>query len=367
MLHEFDQRLNILFPGDSPMRSRHFLFLGGLLLLVFSTEDLFAQNKSVNQKPIDVSFSDLGNGYRLVGRLRKPFGETVTVQGVVVDGPFKGFEGGPNIRVQRINGRATQEAIQIKLADYPVDYFGSAKGSDSARKSPKSKPLLKKGRTYEVEGYETGQFTGTPEGVLERLDFSIQTTGYYFQYQFKIFEGKEIGRIQFSPADFIGREALIEGLAETIDNQAYITADGWRLLVNDKNRWTKSFEGKTVESFGSYQKSKTEGSYTMEKGTVRLVKLKDQIGNTVSLRGTARSRNGEWWFNYRGTDMHVENMKTLPGWTPENHWRPMTITGVLEFSDTAHDLFKGSSYSKTHFTIRNASWKPIKALLSPER
>src|SRR5437764_762514 len=75
-----------------------------------------------NDKPQDVPLTRLGEKFRLIGKLGRPLGEVVTVQGFVVAGPYKGFEGGPNLRVQRINGRATQEDIRILLKPYFGDF-----------------------------------------------------------------------------------------------------------------------------------------------------------------------------------------------------------------------------------------------------
>src|SRR5262245_5454433 len=92
-------------------------------------------------KPIDVPIASAK--YRLIGNLHEPLGTVRTLQGVVVDGPYKGYEDGPNIRVQRINGRATQEDIQIKVVP----------GFQNDQK-------LKLGQTYELKGYESGAFVG---------------------------------------------------------------------------------------------------------------------------------------------------------------------------------------------------------------
>src|SRR5262245_60488391 len=71
-------------------------------------------------KPVDVP---LGSAkYRLIGKLHEPLGTVLTLQGVAVEGPFKGTEGGPTLRVQRINGRATQEDLRIKLEPYFHDF-----------------------------------------------------------------------------------------------------------------------------------------------------------------------------------------------------------------------------------------------------
>src|ERR1700759_168836 len=50
------------------------------------------------------------------GALGRPFGESIVIQGKVVNGPYKG-ESGPEGRllVQRVNGVATQEGLIIRF------------------------------------------------------------------------------------------------------------------------------------------------------------------------------------------------------------------------------------------------------------
>src|SRR5581483_2349526 len=160
-------------------------------------------------KPTDVP---IGSGkYRLIGKLHEPLGTVLTLQGVVVDGPSKGYEDGPNIRVQRINGRATQEGIRIKLTPYFYK-FGE-----------KDLPKLSFGQTYEFEGFESGQFVGVPKEAYERAGVILQVAvGHGFTHWFTVYKGKKIDSIRWSPADFVDREALIEGRAESRDRKAYI-------------------------------------------------------------------------------------------------------------------------------------------------
>ena len=79
-----------------------------LFLLVVSTAFLAAE-------PQNIPLAEMGDSFRLVGKLHVPLGDVVTIEGVVDDGPIKGYEGGPNLRVQRIQGRTTQEDIQIVI------------------------------------------------------------------------------------------------------------------------------------------------------------------------------------------------------------------------------------------------------------
>jgi hypothetical protein len=60
-----------------------------------------------------VPVSELGKTHVLLGKTHQPLGEVMTLKGIVFDGPSKGYDDGPNISVQMINGRATQEIIHL--------------------------------------------------------------------------------------------------------------------------------------------------------------------------------------------------------------------------------------------------------------
>ena len=63
-------------------------------------------------------------------------------------------------------------------------------------------------------------------------------------------------------------------------------------------------------------------------------------------------------------------MAELPGWTPDNHWRPMIIRGTLDKAKlprldqvarkTDRDL-------KDYYIVRKASWESLPELLGVER
>src|SRR3954449_7819755 len=76
---------------------------------------LIVSTAAAADPPRDVSVFGTGTEFRLVGELHEPFGTVMTVQGYIVKRSDKGDEGKQLIRVQRINGRATQEGIEIRL------------------------------------------------------------------------------------------------------------------------------------------------------------------------------------------------------------------------------------------------------------
>jgi len=129
--------------------------------------------------------------------------------------------------------------------------------------------------------------------------------------------------------------------------------------------------GLQVEGFGTVRASSENGLFEFDDATTRLVRLRDQIGRKVSLRGTAWSMNGSWWFDYRGQGIYVDKMTSLPEWNAgEKHGREIQIDGLLEVVNLPHpDYHLKDSEPKLapRFMVRQASWKPIESLLTPER
>lgn len=305
-----------------------------------------------------VPVEELGKSFQLIGKLHAPLGKVVTIEGVVLQGPHKGSEGGPNLRVQRIQGHYTQENIQIDLE--------SAFSSDP--------PKLEVGKTYRLSGYETGGYVGIPAGLKN----FVQTTGHYFRLYFvPTKEAKIIEPFSYAPAMFEGEKALLGGTAKTIDGSAAMVGKGWTVFVKRGTAWEKDVEGKEIECHGRYNPDEswresgpgTRENFDLLDGVWRLVRLEDQVGKQVSLRGTAVSLNGHWWLEYRGTDVHVDGMASLPGWTIDMHACPVIIEGRLERAKLPRiDQIteKPDRDLSESFIVRGASWKPLPALLFPE-
>jgi hypothetical protein len=345
------------------MAMRNILLIASLVALQACAG--VAQESPEGKPPrlIDVPVSELYTKYQLISELGVPFGQVVTVQGVFVKEPFKARGREHVIRVQRINGKATQKDIRLSVDPNFIEDDDHEKKNEDMRDLELRE--LERGKTYELTGYQTGGFVGIPSDLQNGL---IQTTGFYFHQGFEIDRGKVINVIIFSPADFVNREALLEGKAVNRGKKAYIEGNGWKLLTNATGEWPKDLGGKTVEGLGTVKVAGT-GGYWLDHGVTRLVKLEDQVGRSVELRGTAWSLNGYWWFEYRGIELYVENMDKLPGWTYP-HGDPIVITGVLEednLPDIAQFRREGSGVKKKCFIVRKAGWKPLDALLAPER
>jgi hypothetical protein len=335
------------------------LLLGSFLVCAVCWT-LVSQGAELQNVPV----AQLGKAYRLVGKLHVPLGTVVQVEGVVIDGLFKGYEGGPNLRAQRIQGQATQEDIQIPMRAYFNDW-GKEEFAGGI-----SLPKLENGKTYQMEGYETGGYVGIPGRVYDKAGVAMQTQEHYFRTEFVVYKAKVIEPMRFSPADFPGRRALMQGIARTQDGQSVMEGDGWSVLVVPRAGWPEHVEGKLIETCGLYNPDVKQKRFRLLDGTWRLVQLGDQLGRFVELRGCARSLNGVWWLRYRGADVYVENMAELPGWTLGNHWRPVIIRGTLDKARLPRldqIAVKANRDLKEYYIVRKASWEPLPALLGAER
>ncbi len=308
-------------------------------------------------KKIPVHLTEPDKQFELVGELGVKLGTSLTVEGIIVDGSDKGYADGPNLMIQMINDKPTQSDIQIPVSPY-FGEFG---------KEPL--PVLEYGSTYSFRLYETGEFVGVPDEAYKEADILIQTTGFYFQNRLIIISGKKIAPIEWAPNDFIDENALLSGIAKNENEIPFIKSEKWKLKLGGLNKWTDSEIGKQVEVYGKIQKTETGDNYYINNSQPRLVKLEDQLGKMVKLRGIAWSMNGYWWFNYRGIDVYVEKMKELPNWNVENHGRLMEISGILE-QDKLPDIdqisLKENRDLKMYYIVRQASWTPLDELLTPE-
>lgn len=306
---------------------------------------------------IPVQINNPGIQFELVGQLGEKLGNILTVRGIIVEGPSKGNEDGPNLVVQMINDSSIQQHIQIPVSPY------------SGKFGEKPLPALKNGATYRLRVYETGGFVGTPPAACKEGGILLQTSGFYFRNRLIVLSGEKIEPIKWSPTNFPGQNALLSGIAKNENDTAVIQTPAWKLRLIGARKWTDSEIGKPAEVYGKIRETETKGIYNVESGEARLVRLEDQLGKTVKLRGTAISMNGHWWFNYRGIDLYVEKMAELPNWTADNHFRPMEITGILEqaeLPDIDQLLVVTHPALKTYYIVRKAGWAPIAGLLEPE-
>ncbi len=306
---------------------------------------------------LKVNIVDPGPKTILTGELGQPLGSILTVCGVIVDGPDKGYEGGPNLVVHMINDSATQVPIQIPVSPY-FGKFGDYR-----------LPIIKNGNTYRLRVFETGEYVGSPAGDFKETGVAIQTTGFYFMNRLVVLSGEKTAALFWHPAQFTGRYALLAGTAANENDTAVIRSTTWKLKLLNCPKWTETAIGKRVEVYGKIKETPAKDIFYVENGQPRLIRLEDQLGKPVTLRGLAISSNGNWWFNYRGTDVYIEKMDQLPGWNGENHFKAMEITGILDqerLPRLDQISLKENRDLKMYYIVRNAGWTPVNQLLEPE-
>jgi hypothetical protein len=324
------------------------------------------------RQPQPVPVEKFGTEFSVIGKLHSPLGAIVSVVGVVAKGPFKGYEGGLNLRVQQIQGRYYQKDIQILIAPYSQDWDEKPVLGGHLLSKPKI------GETYEMQGYETGAFVGIPAGVTELSGALIQSTEYYFRTYFLVIKSARVDPIVYEPSMFSGEKALLSGVAQTVDGDAALVGDDWLVVVTRGKKWEAAIEGTTIESYGLYNPDATwkddpkpqRRKFDLVDGWWKLVKLEDQLGKRVSLRGRAKSSNGVCYFDYRGTELYVDGLEQLPGWTPENHGSPMEIEGRLERARLPRldQIYQKPDLDLAdYFIVRDPSWRLLPELLAPER
>jgi hypothetical protein len=331
---------------------------------------------SAQDSSIAIPVQSIGNkSIIIIGELGKPLGTPVTVKGIVVDCFSNNGKNGPNLIVQMVNDSATQGNIQIPIFDF------------NGTRAEEPFGHIEYGATYEFKVYETGDFIGRPykiyqeqpfvkQPVPDSLDGSVVVTGYVpqgrgFHFQNKLIAkyGEKIKPIEWSPIQFTGRNAILTGIAKNEGDTAVIQNIAWKLKLIGYKKWTDAAIGKEAVVYGRIRQTSSKEIYAVETKWARLVKLEDQVCLTVQLRGRAISLNGNWWFNYLGTDIYVENMDKLPNWTVNNHYRAMEITGTLDLTELPminQISLKYPCDKKLTYIVRNASWVPIDELFLPE-
>ncbi len=298
----------------------------------------------------------LGRSVVLLGRTHRPLGQVMTLVGVVIEGPFKGYEGGPNLVVRRIDGTATQEYIRIKINGSTFDE-PDPKGPDA------DDARLIRDRTYSLRCYESGGLVGDPAGSAPD---TVQQTPYYFQCTLTpVWAAKpqEVPAVTFAPADFVDRPALLAGTATNADGHGYLTGPGWRLRsADDGSPWPDWMAGKPAEVDGVVRPGHGT-DYRSEHAARRLVRLADQVGHPVDLRGwVIADADGRWWLNYRGQRVDLPGLAASPGREARFDGQPFAVRGTLATATAGGPPKEGVAY-----VLRGATWAPLTVLRAGER
>ena len=296
------------------------------------------------------------------GALGRPFGESVVLQGKVIEGPIKYESSNTEGRlvVQRINGVATQQGVVIRFNSItPREFWDELPHprADKLWEAQSKKLKAMKGKTFEMRGYERGEHLGqTPEEFL--IQTPVQSSGFGFRLSFQALMMREIAEIRFTPADFTARVAEFEGIAENRNGTGCVVGtDGWVLQVRT-NAWPPDLEKRAISAKGEVVKSPT-GRWILAGADWRLSLLSDQLGKEVRLDGVAWSLNDYWWFEYRGQKLYVENQKELPGWNDALRTRVITISGMLDrakLPDLDQISLKSDRDLREYYIVRHAAW-----------
>ena len=131
-----------------------------LAMAVIMTPILFSARTSTarsadkaNKEAKPISFDELATTYRIIGRLGKPLGEFVTVRGMWEENKENVKFGSLTMRITHIDGRECDRNLVYHLRDVYSDTVKSVRPSHQDR--------------WEIRGYETIEFTGTPKGYFE--------------------------------------------------------------------------------------------------------------------------------------------------------------------------------------------------------
>ena len=350
------------------MRSRGPTVLAAVLAAVM-TATLWAEEVQ------DIPMSTIGGSYRVLGRTGKPLGAMVTLQGVVVRGRrYKGDRGDHILQVQRINGRASQEGIEVPFRHFRTDfgepyYVADLDAPEPYKPDPdRSLPKLEYGQTYEFWGFETGGFTGDPDEATWDGGLARQSAGFYFTSDFVVVKGKKLQRIALSPLDFLGQRALVHGEAINQDGKAWLKDPGWQIEVVRDGPWPNSLRGAHVAVIGLIGKAPNAAHAQIQAERAVRDQLEDQINDRVQLRGEARSWNSRWFLRYNGHEIIlVENMDQLAAAHSLDLHTAIEISGLLRRELLDDDGSSRGRRLKERYIVRGATCRVVEDLLPIER
>jgi hypothetical protein len=285
---------------------------------------LFALALALAGQPERLSVTGYPSDYVMIGKLGLPLGTAATIEGRVVLRSGKTYDDGPNLLVQAIDGVRTQEDLLLPLRADPKLTAASPSETDAQAQAR----LFHPGAFVRVRAYENGEFAGTVEGLEGPDDGAEVSQGrpYFFTTRLVVGRIEPIGPLVDSPSDFVGRRALVAGLAANVAGKAAITGVGFTLLLPNAMAWPASSLGKPAEATGVVESTPNPGVFTMAGVKGRLSRLDDMVGRVVTLRATRYSQNDRAWVVYRGANLLVERSS---GWEQGCPSGPVSVTGHL--------------------------------------
>ncbi|WP_339911549.1 hypothetical protein [Symmachiella dynata] len=231
------------------------------------------------------------------------FGDTIEVVGICLD-DRRGFASGiAIIGALQINGKATQEKLDFRLAP------------NSGLQPPTYKDLLKlkPESHYHVRGKLTNAringFNDVCELIVERVE--------------------EVPSAELKVADFVDREVTFEGLAAP--NGKFNYGDE-SVSLDGVNAWPEMFNGKHISIHGTVRKS--DLGLRIEGAAWKLYRLEDLVNQPVVVDGVIASLNDNWWFDYRGERIYLTSTEgPVLRFAPGNFRRSVRVSGRLVRQD----------------------------------
>lgn len=326
-------------------------------VIIFCLMQFFFSHFIFSQKDKqEISITELGKNVDLLGELKLKLGTVTKVEGKLIEGQSKGYDNGFNFLIYKLNDTVTQFPIIIPII------------ANESQDVQKAFEQLKIDAFYRLNVYETGAYVGTPLEVLKMSDQLIQTTDLYFRNELIVHSIQEIPNYQWLPQYFIGRKALLSGVAMNIKQNAYLIGEGWEMKLDNQPLWDQIYLEKQVQVFVSNVNKENQKSFSGIASEFRLINLEDQIDQTVSLNGTLWSLNGRWWFTYRGQDIFLENIKNLQEITADLHGKSIELKGLLKLASTENSIKTElpHAFFKSNYVIVPTEFKKLNQLLTPE-
>lgn len=203
-------------------------------------------------------------------------------------------EGKVILRAMRINGRATQDDIEIHLL--PPTGRGKL-------------PRLKDGDWFHIAGRWR----------------DAKVTGVRGKFTFQVISLKATKPNPLRFADFPDRSAVFTGMA--IEG-GHLRCGAESASVEGVEDWPAGVAGREVEVRGVLKKSGEAWEFTAP--SWRLLRLEDQVGQDVVLEGMLWSLNGVWWFDYRDERVCLISEKgPVLSFDTDRHATAARVTGRL--------------------------------------
>lgn len=303
-----------------------------------------------------VSINELGKNVDLLGELKLKLGTVTKVEGKLIEGQSKGYDDGFNFLIYKLNDTVTQFPIIIPINAY------------ESQDVQKAFEQLKIDAFYQLNVYETGAYVGTPLEALKMTDQLIQTTDLYYRNELIVLSIQEIPNYQWLPQYFIGRKALLSGIAMNKKHDAYLIGDGWEMKLDNQPLWDQLYLNKQVQVFACNVNMEDQKSYSGIASNSRLINLNDQIDQTISLNGTLWSMNGRWWFTYRGQEIFLKNIQNLQNFSADLHGKSVELKGLLKLASTENSTKTELPYEffRSDYVLFAIEFKKLNQLLTPE-